>query len=85
VRTHQPIDSNEVRDHEHWHVENRDRICGTQLPRQRRKAEPDRVVIIEEDVDRPDEIEGDDEQPKERTYPHRKKGQHGQDPVAKSP
>ena len=38
------------------------------------------VVVVDDDVDRPDEIEGDDEQPKQRTYPDREKRQHGQHP-----
>jgi len=74
VRTHQPIESDEVRDHQKWNIENRDRVCGTQLPRQRRKTESDRVIVVEQDVDRTYEIEGDDKEPKERTHPHRKQG-----------
>ena len=38
------------------------------------------VVIVDDDVGRPHEIEGDDEQPKQRTYPHREQRQHGQHP-----
>ena len=43
----------------------------------------DGVVIVEDDVARSHKIEGDDEQPKERTHPHREKRQHGQDPGCK--
>jgi hypothetical protein len=31
------------------------------------------MVIVEDEVGRPHEIEGDDEQPKEWTYPYREK------------
>src|SRR6266849_932576 len=79
-RTHQQIERGAVRDHQQGHVDDRDRVCGSQLPRQRRKVDLDGVVIIEDDVGRPHEIEGDDERPKERTYPYREKRQHGQHP-----
>src|SRR6266702_7000292 len=76
--THQQIERDEVRDHQHGHVDDRDRVCGTQLPRQRRKSDLDGVVIVKDDVDYPHEIEGDDKRPKERTYPYREKRQDGQ-------
>ena len=63
-----------MRDHEHWHIENRNRVCGAQLSCEFRKTEPDGVVIGEEDIDRSDEIERDNEEPKEWTHPHREKG-----------
>ncbi len=53
-------------------------VCGAQLPSHSRKAETDGVVIVEDQVGRPHEIEADDEQPKERTDPYREKGQHGE-------
>ena len=46
----------------------------------RRKAGPDGVVVVDEDVGRSHEIEGDDEEPEERTYPYREKRQNGQHP-----
>jgi len=49
-----------VRDHQHWHIDDRNHVCGAQLPRQRRKTCLDGVVIVEEDVRRPNKIEGDD-------------------------
>jgi hypothetical protein len=52
----QPIESDEVRDHQHWHIENRDRVRGTQLARDSWKTELDGVVVVEEDVGRPHEI-----------------------------
>jgi hypothetical protein len=72
-----------VRDHEHWHVDDRYCISCALLPRQRRKTNLDGVVVVEDDVDRSHEIEGDDEQPKERTYSYREKGQYGQNPGCK--
>jgi hypothetical protein len=41
------------------------------VPRQRKKADLVAVIIVEDDVGRAHEIEGDDEQPKKRTYPDR--------------
>ena len=43
------------------------------------------MVVVDDQVGRPHEIEGDDEQPKERTYPYGEKRQDGQHAVAKSP
>src|SRR5262249_29407841 len=56
----------------------RDRVSGAQLPRQRGKAGHGGVVIVDEDVSRSHEIEGDDEQPKQRPDPDGEKRQHGQ-------
>src|SRR5689334_24248504 len=44
------------------------------------KAQPDGVVIVADEVARPHDIEGDDENPKERTYPDRQKRQDGKQP-----
>src|ERR1700691_4037411 len=71
LRTHQPIERHDVRDHQHWYIENRYRISCAQLPRQRRKTNMDGVVIVDENVDRPYQIESDDKQPEERTHPYR--------------
>jgi hypothetical protein len=38
------------------------------------------VVIVEDEIDHPHEIERRDEQPKERTYPYREKRQDGEHP-----
>jgi hypothetical protein len=70
LRTQQQIECDDVRDHQHGHVDDRDRIRGAQLPRQRRKANLGGVVIVADEVNRPNEIEGDDEKPEERTYPY---------------
>ncbi len=75
---YQPIESGDMRDHQHWYVENRDRVCCAQLPCQRRKSDLDGMVIVEEEVGCSNEIEGHYEQPKERTYPHGEQGQDGQ-------
>src|SRR6202008_414314 len=53
--------------------------------RQRRKANLDGVVIVEEEVNRPNEIEGDDEKPEQRTYPYREKRQDGEQPGCQVP
>jgi len=64
-----------VRNHQQWHVENRDDVGGGQPPTGvRRKADLDRVVIGEDEIARPHEIEGDDGRPKERTYPRTVRG-----------
>ena len=39
------------------------------------------VVIVDDEVRRAQEIEGDDEQPKDRTYPHSEKCQDGEKPA----
>ena len=49
-------------------------------PAMRRKTDLDGMIVVDEQVDRAHEIEGDDEQPEERTYPDREKRQHGQHP-----
>jgi len=74
-----------VRDHQHGHVDDRDRVRGAQLPRQRRKANLGGVVIVEDEIDHPHEIERRDEQPKERTYPYREKRQDGKQPGCQVP
>src|SRR5580704_3916017 len=68
-RTDQQVECDDVRDHQQWHVDNRVRIGGAQLSRHRRKAKLNGVVVIDDDVGCPHEIEGDDERPKQRTYP----------------
>jgi hypothetical protein len=57
----QQIECGDVRDYQQGHVDDRDRVGGTQLPRQRGKAELVAVLIVDDDVDRAYEIEGDDE------------------------
>jgi hypothetical protein len=83
--TQQQIECGDVRDHQHGHVEDRDRVGGAQLPRQPRKANLDGVVIGEDEVDHSNEIEGDHEQPKERTYPYCEKREDGQHPGCQIP
>ena len=60
----QQIERDNVRDHQRGHVDDRNRIGGAQLPGDRRKADVDRVVVIEDQVRCSHEIEPDDEQPK---------------------
>src|SRR6266849_2421516 len=78
LRTYQKIECADVRDHQQRYVDDRYRVGGTQPLRVRRKADLDGVIIVDDEVDRPYEIEGDDEQPEKRAYPHREKRQHGQ-------
>jgi DNA-binding transcriptional LysR family regulator len=60
VRTHrwprQKIESGEVRDHQQRHVNDRDRVRGAQLPRQRRQAAWDGVVVVEDEIGRAHDI-----------------------------
>src|SRR5205085_10473627 len=44
------------------------------------KVQLDGVVIVADEVGHAHDIEGDDEQPKERTYPHSQKRQDGKQP-----
>src|SRR6266853_343862 len=83
--TQQQIECDDVRDHQHGHVDDRDRVCGAQLPRHRRKADLNGVVIVEDKVDHSHEIEGNDEQPKEWTYPYREKREDGEYPGCQVP
>src|SRR5438270_6499374 len=85
VWTQQQIKSDDVCDHQQGHVDDRYRVRGAQLPRQRRKANLDGMVIVEHEIDEAHEIEGRDEQPKERTYPYREKRQDGEHPCSKVP
>src|SRR4029077_19973702 len=70
----------EVRDHQYGNVDDRDPISGAQLARQGRKAELGGVIIVDDEVGDAHDIEGDDKQPKERTYPHGEERQHGKYP-----
>ena len=56
-------------DHQSGHVDDGYRVCGAQLPRECRKTKLIAVIIVDDEVGRSHEIEGDDERPKERTYP----------------
>jgi hypothetical protein len=62
----QQIERGHVRDHQQWHVDDRDQVRGAQLPGDGGKAGHDGVVVVENEVDHADDIEGDDEQPEER-------------------
>ena len=77
-RAQQPIESDEVRDHQHGDVEDGDNVSGTHLPGDCGKAGADGVEIVEEDIGHADEIEGDDERPEERTHPYGEKREEGQ-------
>jgi len=46
LRSEQQIECDEVRDHQHRHVDDRDRVGGAQLPRQRRKGDPGSAVHL---------------------------------------
>ena len=50
-----------MRDHQQGHVNDRDRICGAQLPSHRRKADPEGMVVVDDDIAEPDEVESADE------------------------
>ena len=56
LRTHQPVESDEVRDHQHWHVDDRNDVGSAELPCQRRQTAPDGVVVGLEEIDGSDEI-----------------------------
>src|SRR6516162_7542508 len=77
--TQQEIKCDCVRDHEQGYVDDRDRVSAAELPRHRGKTQTSGVVVVDDDVDCPHEIEGDDERPKQRRYPCGEKRQNGQD------
>src|SRR5467141_1242568 len=85
LRTQQQIECDDVRDHQHRHVDDRDRVCGAHLPRHRRNADLDGVVIVDDEVDHSHEIEGNYEQPKEWTHPYREKRGDGEHPGCQVP
>jgi hypothetical protein len=85
LRTHQQIKGHGVRDHQYGHVDDRDRVCDVQLPCQRGKVDLDGVVIVKDEVDRPNQIESDDEQPEQRTNPYGERRQGGQHAGGKVP
>jgi TetR/AcrR family transcriptional regulator, transcriptional repressor for nem operon len=67
-----------VRDDQHGHIHDRGHMRRSQLPRQCRKPDLRGVVIVEDEIDQPNEIERDDEQPEERTYSYREKRHDGE-------
>src|ERR1700677_2419619 len=67
-----------VSDHQHGYVNDRDDVGSAELSRQRGQTDPDGVVIVDKDVGGSDEIEGDDEEPEERTHSCREERKHGQ-------
>src|SRR5215467_6195396 len=80
LRTHQQIKCDDVRNHQQRDVNDRDHVGGTQLSCQGWKAELGGVIIVDDEVGRAHEVEGDNEQPKDRTYPHSEKCQDGEKP-----
>src|SRR5262249_50845543 len=78
LTTQQPIEGCDVRDHEQRNIEDWDGVRRAQLSGHRRQANADGMVIVENEINGPDDIEGDDEEPKNRPYPGREKGQDGQ-------
>jgi hypothetical protein len=78
LRTRQQIQRDDVGDHQQGYVDDQDRVAGAQLPRQRWKTKLDAMLIVDDDVDSPHNVEGDDKQPKERTHPCAEEREHGQ-------
>jgi hypothetical protein len=58
--TQQKIECDDVRDHQHGHIHDRDHIRRSQLPRQCWKPDLRGVVIVEDEIDQPNEIERDE-------------------------
>jgi hypothetical protein len=79
------IESDEVRDHQHGHVEDRDDVHSAELPGQRGQTERDGVVVSDEEIGGSNEIEADDEEPEERTDRTVRSARRASTPVAKSP
>src|ERR1700733_5023543 len=78
LRTHEPIESKDVRNHQHWNVDDGDEIGCAELAGQVRKADSNGVVVVDEDVGRAHKVVGDDEEPEQRASPHGKKCQNGE-------
>src|ERR1051326_5419925 len=85
LRPQQPIERDDVGDHQNRNIEHRNHVSGAQLPHYRRKSTLDGVVIVKDEVDCPNEIESNDEQPEERTNSYGEKRQDGQHPGRKVP
>ena len=77
-RMQQQIECDDVRDYQHGDVDDRDGVGGSQLPRDRGKADLNGVIVVDEQVSYPREIECDDGKPKEGAYPYCEKRQDGQ-------
>ena len=75
---HEPIEGDDVRNHQHWNVDDGDEIGCAQLARHVRKADSNGVVVVDEDVGRAHKVVGDDEQPEQRASPYAKKCQNGE-------
>eukprot|EP01132_Coremiostelium_polycephalum_P008134 gene8136-10006_t len=65
-------------DHQQGDIDDRNPVRAGQLPRERGKTELDAVIIVNEDVGRPHQIECNDKQLEERARPDAEKSQHGQ-------
>src|SRR6185437_870498 len=69
--TRQPIERQNMGNHQDRHVEDRDRVDGAQLSRERGQVDLGGMVIVDEDVGCTHDIEGNDKRPEQRTYPYR--------------
>src|SRR5215469_5376542 len=74
----QEVECDYVGHHQQGYIDNRNRIGGAQLPRDRRKAVLSGVVVINDEIGYPHEIENDDKRPEQRTDPCGQKRQHGE-------
>src|SRR5579871_5297642 len=86
--TREQVERNAVRDHQRGHVQDRYRISGAQLTGNLRKIEYRPVIVVDEDVDRPDDVECDEERIEKGGDPERherKQRQHagGEVPVGR--
>src|SRR5579859_667913 len=76
--TYQQIERDDLSDHQQWHVDDGDRIGSAELPWHQIKASLNGVVVVDDDVGCPHDVKGDDEGPKQRTYPCREERQNGE-------
>jgi hypothetical protein len=56
--TREPIECDDVRDHQHGHVDDRDHVCSAELPCYFSKTEADGVIVVDDEVGCSHEIEG---------------------------
>lgn len=78
--THEQIQGCDVRDHQQRHVEDRNRIRCAQFASQRRNADLDAMVVVDEYVHCSGDIEGNDERPEDGAESDRQQSQHRQNP-----
>ena len=67
LRAQQPVDGDNVSDHEQGHIEDGNEIRGAKLTGDGRKVKADGVGVVDDEVGDAGKVEGDGEEPEEGT------------------